>query len=78
MSEFHARHVWFFFIFLLCAAIGLANLVHYLVFRFTGLKKSQSGFRIALKKYLSKPVRVISILVCVMIAVPPNRIVLIE
>ena len=70
MSEFHARHVWFFFIFLLCAAIGLANLVHYLVFRFTGLKKSQSGFRIALKKYLSKPVRVISILVCVMIAVP--------
>lgn len=50
--------------------IGLANLIHYLVFRFTRLKKSESGARIAMRKYLSKPVRVISILVCAMIAVP--------
>ena len=70
MSAFESQHVWFFLIFLFCAAIGLANLIHYLVFRFTPLKKSESSVRLAMRKYLSKPVRVISILVCVMIAVP--------
>jgi small-conductance mechanosensitive channel len=70
MSAFEARHAWFFLIFLFCAAIGLANLAHYLVFRFTRLKKSESGVRLAMRKHLSKPVRVISILVCVMIVVP--------
>lgn len=70
MSAFLTRHVWFYLIFLFCAAIGFANLAHYLVFRFTRLKKSESGARIAMRKYLSKPVRVISIIVCVMVAVP--------
>ena len=70
MSAFEARHAWFFLIFLFCAAIGLANLIHYLLFRFTPLKKSETGVRLAMRRYVSKPVRVISILVCVMIAVP--------
>ena len=70
MSAFEARHAWFFVVFLFCAAIGLANLVHYLVFRFTHLKKSESGVRLAMRKHLSKPVRVISILVCVIIVLP--------
>jgi small-conductance mechanosensitive channel len=70
MSAFEARHAWFFVIFLFCAAIGLANLAHYLLFRFTRLKKSETGVRIAMRRYLSKPVRLISILVCVMIVVP--------
>ena len=70
MRAFEAQHAWFFLIFLLCVAIGLANLAHYLVFRFTRLKRSESGVRLAMRKHLSKPVRVISILVCVMIVVP--------
>ena len=61
----------FFLIFLFCAAIGIANLAHYLLFRFTGLKKFEaSGMRLAIRKHLSKPARAISILVCLMIAVP--------
>lgn len=71
MSAFEARHAWFFLIFVFCAAIGLANLVHYLLFRFTRLKNVESGgVRIAMQRHLSKPARVISILVCVMIALP--------
>lgn len=70
MSAFEARHAWFFLIFAFCVAIGLANLIHYLIFRFTRLKKSETGVRIAMRKHLSKPVRVISILVCVMIVLP--------
>src|SRR5580698_5599462 len=70
MSAFEERHAWFFLIFLFCVAVGLANLAHYLLFRFTRLKKSESNVRIAMRKHLSKPVRVISILVCVMIVVP--------
>lgn len=70
MTSFESRHAYFYFIFLFCVAIGLANLIHYLLFRFTRMKKSESGVRIAMRTYLSKPVRVISILVCVMIALP--------
>jgi small-conductance mechanosensitive channel len=70
MGAFEAQHAWFFLIFLFCVAIGLANLAHYLLFRFTRLKKSESGVRTAMRRHLSKPVRAISILVCVMIALP--------
>ena len=71
MSAFETRHVCFFILFLFCAAIGLANLAHYLVFRFTRLKNVESGgVRIAMRRHLSRPARVISILVCVMIALP--------
>jgi small-conductance mechanosensitive channel len=70
MSALQTRHEWFFLIFLFCVAIGLVNLLHYLVFRFTKLKKSDSGVRLAMRRHLSKPARVISILVCVMVAVP--------
>ena len=57
-------------IILTCAAIGLANLIHYLIFRFTKLKKSEGSVRIAMRKHLSKPVRVISILICVIVVLP--------
>jgi small-conductance mechanosensitive channel len=70
MSAFETRHAYFFIIFLFCAAIGLANLAHYLVFRFTRLKKSETGVRLAMRRHLSKPTRVISILVCAMAALP--------
>ena len=70
MSAFESQHAWFYLVFLFCAAIGLANLIHYLLFRFTRLKKSESGVRLAMRRHLSKPVRAISVLVCVMIAVP--------
>src|SRR6185437_13362044 len=70
MRSFESRHAYFFFIFLFCAAIGLANLIHYLLFRFTRMKKSETGVRVAMRRHLSKPVRAISILVCVMIALP--------
>lgn len=70
MRAFEAQHAWFFLVFSFCVAIGLANLAHYLLFRFTSLKKSESGVRTAMRRYLSKPVRTISILVCVMIVVP--------
>ncbi len=43
MSSFESRHVYFYFIFLFCVAIGLANLVHHLLFRFTRLKKSETS-----------------------------------
>src|SRR6202000_2714546 len=61
---------WFYLIILTCAAIGLANLIHYLIFRFTKLKKSEGSVRIAMRKHLSKPVRVISILICVIVVLP--------
>lgn len=70
MRAFETQHAWFFVIFLFCAAIGLANLIHYLIFRFTRLKKSETDVRIAMRKHLSKPVRAISILVCIMIVLP--------
>jgi small-conductance mechanosensitive channel len=70
MRSFESQHAYFFFIFLFCVTIGFANLVHYMLFRFTRMKKSESGVRVAMQRYLSKPVRAISILVCVMIALP--------
>src|SRR5215471_1727568 len=70
MRSFESQHAYFFFIFLFCVTIGFANLVHYMLFRFTRMKKSESGVRAAMQRYLSKPVRAISILVCVMIALP--------
>jgi small-conductance mechanosensitive channel len=71
MSALQSRHAWFFLIFLFCAAIGIANLAHFLLFRFTRLKQAErGGVRLAMRKHLSKPARVISILVCVMAALP--------
>lgn len=70
MRAFEQRHAVFFLIFALGAAIGIATLAHYLLFRFTRLKKSDAGVGFAIRKYLSKPARAITILVCVMVVIP--------
>lgn len=63
------QHPWFFVVFLSCAAILVANLVHFLVFRFTSRTDPVWGPRTqTARKHLSWPARVIFLLTCAMIA----------
>jgi Mechanosensitive ion channel len=71
MTPSHLRHPWFVVIFLFCGAVLVANLVHFLVFRFTSRTDPVWGPRTqAARKHLSWPARAIFLLTCMMIALP--------
>jgi small-conductance mechanosensitive channel len=75
MTAMYHHHRWFFVIFLFCAALVLANLVHYVLFRL--LKREGSGDRAlgwGLQRHLGRPARAIFFLTCILIALPfvPN------
>jgi small-conductance mechanosensitive channel len=67
----HFRHTWFFVIFLFCAAIVLANVVHYALFRLLRRKEEQSkSLGWGLQRYLGKPARAIFFLTCLLLILP--------
>ena len=75
MTAMYQHHRWFFVIFLFCAALVLANLVHYVLFRL--LKRDGTGSKVlgwGLQKHLGKPARAIFLLTCVLLVLPfvPN------
>lgn len=70
MTSSHLRHPWFFVVFLFCAAIIVANLVHYLLFRLTKREGLWGLRRDAARKHLTRPARAIFLLTCMMIALP--------
>jgi small-conductance mechanosensitive channel len=71
ISVLHAHHAWFFAIFLFCAALVLANVVHYVLFRILKRKETQMpGVGWGLQKYLGHPARAIFFLTCLLFALP--------
>jgi small-conductance mechanosensitive channel len=67
----HIRHRWFLAIFLVCAAIVLSNVVHYIVFRLIRRKEAQTAtLGWGLQQYLGRPARVIFLLTCLMAVLP--------
>lgn len=71
MGALHFRHTWFFVIFLFCGAIVVANLIHYVLFRFARRKEVTSRTPgLGLKDHLAHPARAIFILTCVLISLP--------
>lgn len=71
MSAFETQHAWYFRIFLLCAVIIVASLIHFLLFRFTRLRKNQAGgVQLAIRRYASKPARFIAIFTVVLVSLP--------
>ncbi len=66
---FHSRQTWFVAIFLFCAALVLANVIHFIVFRL--LKQKQSLMlrtNLGLKRHLDAPARIIFLATCALIA----------
>jgi small-conductance mechanosensitive channel len=72
MAHLHFKHGWFFAIFLFCAALVLANLVHYIIFRIARRKAAQThiGPGWGLQKHLGRPARAIFLLTCTLIVLP--------
>lgn len=71
ISVLHAHHAWFFAIFLFCAALVLANVVHYVLFRVLKRKETQMpGTGWGLQRYLGHPARAIFFLTCLLFALP--------
>ena len=71
MEQFHLRHGWFFVVFALSAALVLANVVHYVLFRVLRRRESEStGPRWGLQRYLGKPARAIFLLTCLLVVAP--------
>jgi small-conductance mechanosensitive channel len=71
IADFHFRHGWFFAIFFFCAAIVLANVVHYVLFRVLRRKEAEGkGLGWGLQRYLSHPARAIFFLTCFLIVLP--------
>lgn len=71
MTLHHFKHGWFTAIFVFCAALVLANIVHFILFRLVKRKEAQSatpGW--GLQRYLGKPARAIFLLTCVLIVLP--------
>ena len=65
------RHRWFLAIFLVCAAIVLSSVVHYVVFRLIRRKEAQTAtLGWGLQQYLGRPARVIFLLTCLMAVLP--------
>jgi len=70
-SIFHFQHPWFSAIFFFCAALVIANLVHYVIFRVLKRKENQAlGMGLGLQRYLGGPARVIFLLTCVLLVLP--------
>jgi Small-conductance mechanosensitive channel len=69
----HFKHTWFFAVFVFCAIIVLANVVHYILFRVLKKREQQkSGFGTGwgINRYLSHPARAIFFLTCAIIVLP--------
>jgi small-conductance mechanosensitive channel len=67
----HLRHRWFLAVFLVCSAIVLSNVVHYIVFRLIRRKEAQTAtLGWGLQQYLGRPARVIFLLTCLMAVLP--------
>jgi small-conductance mechanosensitive channel len=70
-SIFHSHHAWFLAVFFFCAALVIANVVHYVLFRVLRRKETQNlGMGLGLQRYLGHPARAIFLLTCVLIALP--------
>jgi small-conductance mechanosensitive channel len=71
LAAIYVHHRWFFVIFLFCAALFLANVLHFLLFRLIR-RKEAAEWRIGwgLQRYLGGPARAIFLLTCVLVALP--------
>jgi small-conductance mechanosensitive channel len=71
ITTMYMHHRWFFVIFLFCAALFLANVLHFLLFRLLR-RKGSTELKIGwgLQKHLGGPARAIFLLTCVLIALP--------
>jgi small-conductance mechanosensitive channel len=70
-SIFHFQHAWFSAIFFFCAALVLANVVHYVIFRVLKRKENQRlGAGLGLQRYLGSPARAVFLLTCVLLVLP--------
>lgn len=70
-SIFHFKHPWFSAIFFFCAALVIANLVHYIIFRVLKRKENRTlGMGLGLQRYLGGPARAIFLLTCVLLVLP--------
>jgi small-conductance mechanosensitive channel len=70
-ATLHFRHTWFTAIFVFCAFIVLANLVHYVLFRVLKKKEEEkTGSGWGIKRYLSHPARAIFFLTCAGFVLP--------
>ena len=72
MTALHIKHGWFFAIFLFCAALVLANVVHYIIFRIARRKAAQThiGPGWGLQKHLGRPARAVFFITCALIVLP--------
>jgi small-conductance mechanosensitive channel len=71
ISAMYMHHRWFFVIFLFCAALFLANALHFLLFRLLRRKTiTEQKIGWGLQKHLGSPARAIFLLTCVLIALP--------
>jgi small-conductance mechanosensitive channel len=68
----HFKHGWFLAIFIFCAAIVLANIVHYIIFRIVRRKSAQThiGPGWGLQRHLGHPARAIFLLTCTFLVLP--------
>ena len=71
-SQLHLRHRWFLVVFLVCAAIVLSNVVHYILFRILCRKEAQSTVSLGwgLQRHLGRPARAIFVLTCLLAVLP--------
>ena len=74
MIRFHIQHPWFLPIFLFCAAIVFANLIHFLVFRVVRRKESESTLNLhrgwGVQRYLAHPARTVFLITCFLAILP--------
>jgi len=71
MGTLHFQHRWFFILFVFCAALVLANLVHWVLFRVLRRKEAQDHrLGIGLQTHLGRPARAIFLLTCLLVVLP--------
>ncbi len=70
----HLHHRWFLAIFLFCAAIFLANVGHYLLFRVLRRKEAEGNQNFApgwgVQSYLAHPARAVFLITCTVLILP--------
>lgn len=70
MYEMYEQHRWFFVVFLFCAALVVANIVHYVLFRLVKRGEASKALGWGLQKHLGGPARAIFLLTCVLMVLP--------
>ncbi|HEY0263455.1 MAG TPA: mechanosensitive ion channel domain-containing protein [Granulicella sp.] len=69
--QLHLQHRWFAVIFLFCAALVIANIVHYFLFRILRRKEvAGSTLGWGLQKHLGAPARAIFLITCLVAVLP--------